>query len=252
MSSDSFAAPSVTTAQRQFLNYDLTKTDFGCIRFPYQSASSTPTCDQSCQTCSQQYRSLHQQKSKDELGYEQILSNADAALVAGDLTRDVKENLENVKSKLQVFGDAMAKRWTKKNTKQRIALLLKAKPDICQQEWHRIEPNQQRDLWAQHQSQQDDNRRLLPQLHLPTLSKKSNLLSLLHLRTAYAPASWASYDCEQLRQGFEDGKLELAYNPHSISLAAGDSYGTLVPWNIDGAHQWSAVGFPRAILVFQA
>ncbi|KAK5722448.1 hypothetical protein LTR15_005678 [Elasticomyces elasticus] len=221
---------------------------FGYRSFPYQSASSHPECDDTCDICVHHYLSFRWQAATN---YKQVLSDADAKGAIHGLLQSTNSNLETVKSSIVRYGDAIIRRWKKKTTVQRKTLLLQAKPNMFPRRYMIA------DLREQHLRQpklpllKDHDVCLLPLIDLPTLSESPhNLLSLLHARTQNHPAAWAAYDSEQLNFQFLRGLIQLSYNPHGVSL--GPNYGTLVPYNKTAIHCGDIGGFPRAFAVLQA
>ncbi|KAK4553187.1 hypothetical protein LTR86_009717 [Recurvomyces mirabilis] len=217
-------------------------------------ASSAPTCPKTCETCSQHYRSIELQKWGG-LGYYKTFSDAQATEVVRELLRATYNDLAHVRVKLQLHGDAIAKRWRKRTTESRTALLLKAKPEIYKHRWVEAGLLCQSTRSISDQDMVKDHKLwLLPDLDLPGLSESpGRLLSLLHVRTAYHPAQWVPYDSEQLHVPFDESLALLAYNPHCVVMhdKAG-TFGALVPWEKGAAHRWDIIGLPRALLVLEA
>ncbi|KAK3671183.1 hypothetical protein LTR78_008984 [Recurvomyces mirabilis] len=232
--------------------------DFGYKHFPFESACSVPRCPKTCETCSQHYRSIELQKWRG-LGYHQTYSDAQAAELVHELIHPTQNDLAHVRAKLQLHGDAIAKRWPKRWRKRtvdpRAALLLKAKPDIYKHRWVEAELLCQSTRNISDQDLVKDHKLwLLPDLDLPGLSETpGRLLALVRARTACHPAQWVPYDSEQLHFPFDEGLALLAYILHCVVMQDQvDTFGTIVPWKKGAAHRWDIIGLLRALLVLEA
>lgn len=218
---------------------------------PKATVASPSSCELSCETCSQHYRPLEHQKWA-WLQYTKVYSDAEAAKVTHELVENSRSNLNYVRQKLDLHGNAIAKRWQKRSADKRAALLLAAKPEMYKRKhlpvdlFYRV-VRQYPGEWHAHHFLW-----LLPYLDLPTLSENAhNLLSLLHNRTKHSPSEWALYDSEQMNNPFTEGAVKVPYNPHAVVMH-GPAYGWLVPWEKEAAHLWDAIGFPRAHLILEA
>ena len=76
------------------------------------------------------------------------------------------------------------------------------------------------------------------------------LLNLLYTRTKYTPEEWASYDNSLLDAHWRQGSLDLTYN-QGCKVMRRPNYGSWTTWRKEQAHDWSIVGFPRAILILE-
>jgi len=138
-------------------------------------------------------------------------------------------------------------------------MLRKAMPEIPQNEWFPAKDTE--DLRLSKKSEgierADPCKRrcyLLPYVNLETLSESpAKLLSLMHNRAFHPPSSWVAWDVASHQTVFQLAMVEVAYNPHCVAITLHQHrFGELVAWDVEEAHEWSMVGFPRAYLAFEA
>jgi hypothetical protein len=76
------------------------------------------------------------------------------------------------------------------------------------------------------------------------------LLSLLHTRTAFEPQLWAAFDTRSSEHAFAARRQDLhVFNASSV-IMHGEDYGRLAKFEVDSAHSWEDIGFPRALIIF--
>jgi hypothetical protein len=74
------------------------------------------------------------------------------------------------------------------------------------------------------------------------------LIHLIHVRSESDAARWAIFDTHSNWRDFT--KSPYTYNPGAV-IMHGEHYGKLVEFNVEEAHSWHQVGFPRAVLTFK-
>ncbi|KAK4543626.1 hypothetical protein LTR36_005271 [Oleoguttula mirabilis] len=224
---------------------------FECNSYPHVSSATPPTCSQGCRICSRHYLPLTWQVWDT---YAQKYTDHDAHVILRECVRTTEHNLSYVSSKLQTYGDAILKRWQKRNVEKRARLLLKAMPEMYQHKWFESRPKRSPQSTADRSLSSAAARSgwLLPYLSVEALSQDwTKLLALMHVRTVYRPAQWMAFDNDSQQNGFESALLDLGYNPHCVAIDE-KHFGELVQWNREKAHRLEMIGFPRAHLAFEA
>ncbi|KAK3637901.1 hypothetical protein LTR22_018039 [Elasticomyces elasticus] len=166
-----------------------------------------------------------------------------------DLMQSAQTDLKHVASRLELHGNVIIKRWRKKSVEKRIGLLRAVMPDMPEAPFSLL--YQQKRLTGEDRTLFNDLW-LLPYFDLQSLSEHpTRLLSMLHYRTHYGAEKWFRHDAHQLRVPFAEGSLHIAYNPHAV-VAQGERFGDLQQWTLQPAHRWDVIGFPRALVTFEA
>jgi hypothetical protein len=223
-----------------------------------------------CPICAQQYRVQLYQK-RWVFNYEKVLSDDESRLQAADLVRRARANFQYLREQCESNGSIILKRWRKKSSEKRKALLLEVDPHMYPYQWSDIRfteefvnsPEQKAIARSGPLDQDPDatqgrarrpyrNICLLPYLNLESLKDDpARLLNILYNRVKYSPEQWAPFDNYLLDKQWFIGSLATAYNRNCIVMH-GPDYGKLTHWESRLAHAWDIIGFPRAILVLEA
>lgn len=108
-----------------------TWTGFACDQNPHTSAASPPTCPQTCLTCRDQY--LPQTYTiNDNDWFLHFHDDNEAASTIRDLIDTTQENYAYVRKKIDHYGNAIVRAWTRLSTAQQKDLILQVKPSIHQ------------------------------------------------------------------------------------------------------------------------
>lgn len=102
---------------------------FVCKDYPYQSAATPPTCPDACEECCDQYVPLPTKTFPHRFRMVMHDDNQAAASVK-DLIETTNDNLTYIKNMIADYGNTIAKRWQKRNTPKRAALLRAARPNM--------------------------------------------------------------------------------------------------------------------------
>lgn len=177
------------------------------------------------------------------------------------------ENLQHLQSACEKSGGVIFKRWKKKSSEKRKALLLEVDPDMYSHQWSDIRlradfvpiENQMGigkagGLFPDPDLTQGTTRRpfrkicLLPYMNLESLKDDpGRLLNILQNRVKYSPEQWAPYDNSLLDKQWRIGAFGTVYNKKCI-IMEGPNYGKFAAWDKRAAHAWHIVGFPREFL----
>lgn len=223
-----------------------------------------------CHVCSQQFRpQLYQKRSV--FGYNKILSDNEARQMATELVNNTRKNFQYLRAKCDRSGAVIIKRWKKKSSEKRKALLLEVDPLMYPYQWSDIRfyeefsntPAQKAlaefgildpdpDATQGKARRQYRNVCLLPYLNIQSLKDDpARLLNIVYNRVRFSPEQWTPFDNYLLSKQWKIGSLITSYNRNCV-IMYGPRYGDLVSWKSDLAHAWDIVGFPRAILVLEA
>lgn len=94
-----------------------------------RSAATPPTCTDKCETCFASYRSENAQRvSMHE--YHAAVTDEEADAKVKSMTESTAIDLIYVRTKLELYGDTISKRWRKRTKDKRTALLLSAMPNL--------------------------------------------------------------------------------------------------------------------------
>ena len=105
---------------------------FTNVEFPFTSSATPPTCDETCKTCADQFRP--QWSRNDRAGIQMHMRNDDdAAAEIKKLVESTNENHGYIRERIEVYGNAIAKRWQNRNLAKRKLLLQTAKPNMAAQ-----------------------------------------------------------------------------------------------------------------------
>ncbi|KAK3053409.1 hypothetical protein LTR09_005578 [Extremus antarcticus] len=111
---------------------------FEHTKFPNNSAASPPACKHDCTCCNDQYVPLLARQFPHVFETE-MHSDAEAAANLNKYITTARDNHRAVRDTVATYGDVLVKRWTKKSTPKRDAMLLKARPDIYHSECAEVE-----------------------------------------------------------------------------------------------------------------
>lgn len=219
---------------------------FGCLNFPHKSVASPSTCSGDCVICTGQYRTISAQKSTD-LQYNAKISDEEAARYLQHSVGSVRDSYDHIKDLIQRYGDAIMKRWLKKSSTKRAALLRAATPGIHDSKWAEA-----RYFSSSVHAGSLEHRSLLmlPYLSVELLSHEpAAFLSLLHHRSHHDLSAFVASDCDFQEDLFRDGGFKGVYNPHCV-VTHGTRFGELVGWSETSNHQLDSLSYPRAQLFF--
>lgn len=214
--------------------------------------------DQSCIDCISQLfgHVMWEAADKGTIGTlaGQAVSMDQAASKALRLSRAIRSNQMHIRRQLEQYGDVVLTRWRKKSKHQKQALILEARPDIfpsnCAPQHLLLHPAEARPALLD--QPQYRGALLLPYLNLESLMHDPmRLPALLHFRSAFALGEWAAFDSAQHKWGFESAYLAPQFNQLGVILHGGD-YGKMVLFDKEDAHDWTTVGYTRAVLVLEA
>jgi hypothetical protein len=182
------------------------------------------------------------------------------------MTRSISEDLDYLKHQSAMNGNSILKRW-KKSAQERKALLLQVDPKMYPHDWSEahfaredhqsqmkkeLEPEKYFDNSSGLVRRPYENVCLLPYVNVEALKKDPlRFLNLLYNRVKFSPAQWAPHENFILSKQWRLGTFETAYNGNSI-IMYGPRYGEYTTWNQEAAHDWTAIGFPRAMLILRA
>ncbi|KAK4634636.1 hypothetical protein CLAFUW4_00967 [Fulvia fulva] len=222
---------------------------FACLG-PATSPAPLSTCPKTCQPCSEQFRPLHWQQQFPVLRYSDTLNDLEATSTVDSLIDEARKGLEELKKQIDRYGDAIMKRWTKRNQQKRKGLLQQAMPNMFKEPLHQHVVS---DLCCADLGEYQ-TALLLQYLDLESMSEDLNvLLAIMHQRWNTTASDCVMFDSLHLTAFFSQGLLEASYNPHCVVMHNADNkFGALVHWEKDLAHEWSIIGFPRAKLILEA
>jgi hypothetical protein len=190
---------------------------------------------QHCKECEENHREnckkdVH--KSTREIDDEQA-----KALLSGCLLA-TKEALGHIKDVLLAHGDVVLSRWKLLGREERMKVLIRASPTLFQRS---------------DTTTTSGAPKLIRWLDSAAFSQDSmRLLSLLHLRSEHGPERWAVFDTRSTSELCTQRDWpNYSYNTGAV-IMHGERYGELVDFDPNSAHSWQQVGFPRALLTFQA
>jgi hypothetical protein len=168
----------------------------------------------------------------------------------------VVDRVEYLKSMLSTHGDLIVQRWTKK-TKDKRGVLLDSVARNCFGPWPPI-TRRQLELFADdygYRGSCEDPSFMTSMLGSGLCSSwinmeefaedKMKLLSFLHVRSAYPPCDWASFDAHEMKRYFRTPLAPLMFNAKCVRISSED-YGSMVDFDVSQIHSGEAVGYPRA------
>lgn len=205
-----------------------------------------PHCD--CDECSQQYRSVDQQK-KNRSCYRGYLETKTAATEIRDFLEAAAESRKYLQKVLREYGTTIVLRWKRRSRKERRDILKRAEPLLGDRLWHRFDT-----LYAEQNPVKDLDRPLwlLPYLSYECLAHDYlTILRLLYQRSSHSLQEWFPFDLEQTKTAWETGLASTRYSPWCVAIE-GATFGQLIAWSPAAAHGREMIGFPRATLVFEA
>ncbi|KAK3716365.1 hypothetical protein LTR37_006515 [Vermiconidia calcicola] len=229
-----------------------------------QSKFHPSPCKQDCYTCAEQYvPSATKQHERSHLLRD--LDDAEAQDAVQQLIDSTQDNYQHIRERLDLYGNAIAKRWQESTAKKRGVLLRSAMPDLLTNRYSIVHSFYTRDRLfkisrqsasgrieretANRMQRRENDRYLLPNLDEASLSKSATrFLALMRYRAYARPADWFLFDAEQSGVEFHHSGRTRLYNPHCVVLR-GKNFGQLIQWEVQAAHRWDIVGFPRAHFV---
>lgn len=230
------------------------------------SAAMLPTCTDKCDACFASYRSENVQRIPGH-HYDSALTDAEAHGNARRTVESITANIEYVRTTLQMYGDAVLRRWTKRTKDKRAAMLSQAMPKLSGDRFASVSllrntllEEALSDLGLSRNPKASTIELLLEQrvafllnwLDVPTLcDSPSYLFSLLHHRSHSSPSDWARFDGDEIAPFFRQHVFKVAYNPHCVTIA-GSAFGSLVQWTKGAAHRREIVGYPLGQLILEA
>lgn len=198
--------------------------------------------------------------------YTEVLSDDEARKRLTDFRKKTEDNLNHLKEQCEQKGNTILARWQKKRGAKREAFLLEVDPQMYLGRWPEIEFAQKQErathMEGYNEHHPDNHLGIMLREHrniclLPYLSMGSlkddgaKILKLIHNRIAFSPQQWAVHDNQILDKQWKLGSLETAFNRNSVVMH-GSQYGELVAWSAAAAHAQDTIGYPRAVLVFEA
>lgn len=201
-----------------------------------------------CDACSEHYLT---EESLREGTFRRInkLNDRQAQSLLRKHLKDTEHDLQHVRDVLLSHGDVILSRWKKYSQDKRAKLLGTASMLFSPVMATVREATQLRqgNAWGTKRSCMP----LFPWAEPDAFAQDSmKLLSLLHVRSEYAPSRWAALDTQSTwRMCIQESWEEYTYNVGAVVMY-GEQYGTLVDFNVNAAHGLQRVGFPRAIATF--
>ena len=220
-----------------------------------------------CHICDQHFRTRQSQVHL-SFRYIGVLDDVAAAQSIRDEVASTAADLEYVKAKLRSHGDLILARWTKRSKEKRGMFLSSAAEDNFGP-WppgprsSTLSDEDDGCTCGQHRrSHLEQAKELARQqvrygcfwfgdwLQIEDFARdRSKLLTLLHLRTAYPPSSWAIFDTKAASIAWDLALCPVVFNDNGVRMT-GDGHGTLTDFSHEAIHMWSHVGYPRAKLTF--
>ena len=192
-----------------------------------------------CSICEQHFLSVEDQKSEAARKVT-TYNDHDAQLLLNKMRLATLQDIKHFYDLLLSHGDVILSRWKKYSRVKREKLLSEASM------FFRLPPRK-----VDAETNPFGPR---PMVHeaIPGLVTDGffqdymKLLSLLHVRSEYLPDRWAAFDCRSTHfSASQSRSKEYMYNPGAV-IMYGEQYGELVDFDVDSAHSWQQVGFPRA------
>lgn len=198
------------------------------------------TAHRDCSVCSGHYLDVSAQHDGTHC-YVCSVEDSDAERMLREYRKNTNENLEDVKDLLVSHGDEILAQW-KKYTREKRARVIRAAGASTPFTWVIPEPG----TWKESQNM------VAKWLDLDSLAQDhTKLLSLLYLRTVYEPHSWAPFDTRSSYLCFATSGGVHLHNAKSVVMH-GKCYGTMKNFDVNSAHGWAEIGFPRAAYTFRA
>jgi hypothetical protein len=155
---------------------------------------------------------------------------------------------------LSTHGDLIAQRWMKKSKDKRGRLLDSAALD-CFGSWPPLKQREQAP-WCPEFPEDPISMNLMLGTGLlgswinidEFVEDKTKLLSLLHVRTAFPPGDWASFDSREMKRYFVAPLVPLMFSAKCVRIS-GEKYGSMVEFDVELIHSGEVVGYPRAMAV---
>lgn len=217
----------------------LTVNDLLRAMAPTQVHPPPETAHRDCAECDEHFLSVAIQEARIR-GYQDSLQDSEAQQILHQYRSETDQNLKHVKDLLASHGDVICKRWTTSSQEKRTKLIAKASAMFAT-------VSSERDTWKENQNA------LVKWLDLVGLAQDfTKLLALLHVRTEYEPHLWAPFDTRSSYAAFSTVKGDMySYNAKSV-IMHGKHYGVLKDFDVHSAHGWAELGFPRAVITFEA
>jgi hypothetical protein len=162
------------------------------------------------------------------------LSDGEARETVSKVRQNIFDNVQHLQDQCRLNGNTILKRWKKKTSDERKAVLLEVDRQMYPHQWcdayfsHEFVPKAKA-IAAGAYSDYDvtigrDHRPYLNVCLLPYINQEAlkdaptKLLSLLYNRTQYTPEQWAPYDKFLLDKDWELGSFDTTYNANCIVI----------------------------------
>ncbi|CAG8956775.1 hypothetical protein HYFRA_00011164 [Hymenoscyphus fraxineus] len=230
-------------------SYQIAKVDASLLQ------NSPCAQEASCTDCLEHYRAFDQLTTECRL-YTRSIPREEARQLVHKLVSSTARNREILIERLNSHGDIFISRWKKRSRDKRGEILSKANADLperrCYDLYALVQSNDGQYDWRPSRTARFRTRILLPYLATSSLKENPGLLfALLHYRTKFTLADWATFDMHQVHNAWESGLVDINFSPDCI-IAYGDRYGEVVPYDQEVIHRGDMIGFPRAQLLLEA
>ena len=219
------------------------------LQGPRLPLGDSPKAPCQCLECCQQYRNEAALKVK-HMTYFFLAEVENAQKLLDEQVATIRANQAFLRRVLLNHGNAISNRWRKASQSKRASAIHSALPDIQVEKWAMFKYFYGPSVLLNEALLRKSC--LLPYLNLDDLrSDPFKFLSLLHARSKHDLDDWIAFDVDQTRMAWENGWVAVKHCDHAVTMF-GAEYGRLVPWDLDQAHRWDIIGFPRAHLVIEA
>jgi hypothetical protein len=208
-------------------------------------------CD--CADCEQSYYNL------EELHwYRGRVSDEGAKQIISQYVCESDEDRRYLAQKIVAFGSTIINRWKKKSRQKREQCLQEAAPELCKENWISIRYHLNEWMCEYNPRTKKPCRRPVVRSHLllnwlsveALVNNPLMLLALLHYRTAYSPADWATWDDSRLGFSWRMANFDVDFSKKCV-IMHGLRYGEMVDWHPVPAHRGDILGFPKARLILE-
>lgn len=204
-----------------------------------------------CEVCNRNFYTVAAQESGKQYYYRSFTPEEAQAEIYGEIAA-AQEKYLYLQSMLQIHGDTVIRRWSKK-TKDKRGATLSTAAAFCFGEWPPVpEPIFKTYDTAWHpESCRDSRYPYATWIRGKDFAEdRMRLLRLLHLRTEYSLQRWAMYDTIESDTVFAEA-LGVPYSPHCVKMF-GEDYGRLVDFDDTMVHTCAYMSFPRALVTMRA
>lgn len=211
---------------------------------------SDPPCE--CQHCQDSFYTTKAQKTSSlAYIYRSRTNDLETFIIAARYFALMKANRDYITQRIRSHGDIVLSRWKKKREKRR-SILLAAEPMLRQERWFTTGFNHPPVAERHVRDRESRYQFLLPWLDLEVLSSNAmTLLALLKYRTLYSSQDWAVYDSQAMKASWKSGMFDVQFSPRCMVMH-GSQYGAIVDWEVNAAHRFDIIGWPRAQLLLEA